>query len=149
MALRYLFLTSHYRHELNFTWESLAAAQSAYDRLLRHLALFAQEPEQSMVQQEQLQKADQLRQKFLEAVNDDLNFPEALAVINQILKLNLTGRQRYDLIIDLDDTGRNTFLIRVYGRIRFDDLFPGYTMDTYDIINVECDVQVIEVCDDK
>lgn len=103
MALRYLFLTSHYRHELNFTWESLAAAQSAYDRLLRHLALFAQEPEQSMVQQEQLQKADQLRQKFLEAVNDDLNFPEALAVINQILKLNLTGRQRYDLIIDLDD----------------------------------------------
>ncbi len=33
LALRYLFLTSHYRDQLNFTWESLNAAQNALNNL--------------------------------------------------------------------------------------------------------------------
>ena len=33
LAFRYLVLTSHYRSKLNFTWESLQAAQNALFRL--------------------------------------------------------------------------------------------------------------------
>ena len=33
-ALRLLFLTSHYRSELNFTWDNLAGAQKSYDRVV-------------------------------------------------------------------------------------------------------------------
>ena len=33
MALRYLYLTAHYRSPLNFTWSSLAGAQTALDKL--------------------------------------------------------------------------------------------------------------------
>ena len=33
LAFRYLILTTHYRSKLNFTWESLGAAQNAMDRL--------------------------------------------------------------------------------------------------------------------
>ena len=103
MGLRYLFLMSHYRHELNFTWESLAAAQTAYDRLLRSLAQDGRTRESGMVTQERLDKAQEYREKFLAAINDDLNSSAGLAVINQILKSNLLPQERYDLILDLDD----------------------------------------------
>lgn len=103
MALRYLFLTSHYRHELNFTWKSLQAAQTAYDRLVATLAQAQNAPDTNTVTQERMTKIEEYRQEFLAAVNDDLSIPEALAVINKILKSSLTPRERFDLIIDLDD----------------------------------------------
>ncbi|MBQ6437946.1 cysteine--tRNA ligase [bacterium] len=102
-ALRYLFLMSHYRHELNFTWEAMAAAQTAYDRLVAALAVFERESEPSMTSGEYLTKTDEYRQKFLTLVNDDLNVPAALATISEILKANLGPRGRYDLLIDLDE----------------------------------------------
>lgn len=34
MALRLLLLTTHYRSEMNFTWENLAGTQKSYDRLV-------------------------------------------------------------------------------------------------------------------
>src|SRR3989338_8901866 len=38
LALRYLFLGAHYRTPSNFTWEALAAAQTAYGKLLTFVA---------------------------------------------------------------------------------------------------------------
>ena len=38
LALRYLFLTSHYRAKMNFTWQGLAASQKALNRLRRYAA---------------------------------------------------------------------------------------------------------------
>ncbi len=103
MQLRYLFLTSHYRHELNFTWESLAAAAKAYDRLLTNLAQYSASPDDASVTQERIERIQAYTQQFLQLVNDDLNVPEALALVNQILKSNLTPRERYDLIIEFDE----------------------------------------------
>ena len=37
-ALRMLFLTTHYRSEMNFTWEALEGMQKAYVRLMRQVA---------------------------------------------------------------------------------------------------------------
>src|SRR5260221_14012250 len=34
LALRYLYLQTHYRQEMNFTWEALYGAQTAYTKLL-------------------------------------------------------------------------------------------------------------------
>ncbi len=103
MALRYLFLTSHYRHELNFTWSSLQAAQTAYNRLLQNLALGQNSDDTDMITSERIAKLDQFRTRFLASINDDLDSPAALALFNQILKSSLTPRERFDLIIDLDD----------------------------------------------
>ena len=103
MALRYLFLTSHYRSELNFTWESMAAADKAYQRLLANLILFDSEKEYSMATEDHMDKAEAYRLKFLTAINDDLDTPRALAIINEIFKSNLGRRERYDLVIELDN----------------------------------------------
>ncbi|MEK9184093.1 MAG: cysteine--tRNA ligase, partial [Patescibacteria group bacterium] len=40
MALKYFYLTGHYRKQLNFTWGALEAANNAYQKLKNHIAEF-------------------------------------------------------------------------------------------------------------
>ncbi len=76
LALRYLYLTAHYRTLLNFTWEALAAAQKALDHLRRWVGQWG-EPKIGCARYEE---------KFLEAVNDDLDMPKALSVVWDLVK---------------------------------------------------------------
>jgi cysteinyl-tRNA synthetase len=71
LAFRYFVLQGHYRSKINFTWEALDAAQNA----LRNLRSFARELEAPAIG-----CADH-EARFLSAVNDDLNTPQALAVV--------------------------------------------------------------------
>jgi len=71
LAFRYLVLTSHYRSKLNFTWDSLQAAQNALNNLYEEISSF-DKAEGS---------ADQFESVFRDAINDDLNTPQALAVV--------------------------------------------------------------------
>ncbi len=102
LALRYLFLTTHYQKEMNFTWEGLAAAQKAYDRLVATLARFSLEKTASMVQEEEIRKINEWRERFLALVNNNLQVPQALALLSEIFKANLGNGGRYDLVIELD-----------------------------------------------
>ena len=81
LAVRYLFLTGHYRQAMNFTWEALAGAQTALDRLRKRFLTLPWSLQS--LQGEALQRARgqaEIEQEFLEATNDDLNMPKALAV---------------------------------------------------------------------
>jgi cysteinyl-tRNA synthetase len=75
MVYRYLLLQTHYRSKMNFTWESLTSAQTGYSRIIN---LIKNLPEATVVD-------ENYKQKFLEAVNDDLNTPAALAVLQELL----------------------------------------------------------------
>lgn len=66
LALRYFYFTAHYRTKLNFTWEALEAAQNSLTKLRNR----ANSASQGVA----------LRARFLEAINDDLNMPQALAI---------------------------------------------------------------------
>ena len=104
MALRYLYLTANYRTPLNFTWSSLAAAQSAYDKLaefVRSRRAGEQESRREL-SKEKLKKIDQFRTRFLEAVNNDLNLPQGLAVVWEMVKSNIPDMDKADLILDWD-----------------------------------------------
>lgn len=68
LALRYLFLQTHYRQEMNFTWEALQASQVALKKLRRHFA-------------DATEGSSQLPAGFIEAINDDLNIPVALSTV--------------------------------------------------------------------
>ncbi|MBI2019703.1 cysteine--tRNA ligase [Candidatus Daviesbacteria bacterium] len=76
LALRYLFLTAHYRDKLNFTWESLQAAQNALNNL-REIIRDWEEPKVGCAEFEK---------NFMEAVNNDLNTPQALAIMWDMVK---------------------------------------------------------------
>jgi cysteinyl-tRNA synthetase len=79
LALRYLFLQTHYRQEMNFTWESLAASQAALKRL-RHKFLTLKSGAVDSV----------FVNLFKQIVSDDLNIPKALGQLWSLLKTNPT-----------------------------------------------------------
>lgn len=88
ITLRYLYLQTHYRKELNFTFPSLDAAENALKNLLSDIAMW----------DESAGSLPGYEKKFLEAINDDLNMPQALAVMWEMVKSdNPTGSKAKSL----------------------------------------------------
>ncbi len=82
MEFRYLCLNVQYRQKLNFTWESMESAKTAYQRLATHLY----EHKQSEAKTDK-KVLDDFLQEFNEAISDDLNVPMAMGVLWKMVKL--------------------------------------------------------------
>lgn len=105
-VLRYLLLQTHYRQEANFTWEALTAAQTALNQLYDYVALIKQQSqtgERSNLSDEKLEKVDFLRKKFKDVTRFDLNMPQAIAVMWEIVKSNVPAPDKYDLLMIVDE----------------------------------------------
>ncbi len=72
LAFRYLTFQTHYRTEMNFTWEALDGAQRALDKLY---SLASQLPESND------RSAEKYEAKFFEAVELDLDMPKAISIM--------------------------------------------------------------------
>lgn len=103
LALRYLFLTAHYRDPLNFTWESLVASQNALTKLRSQLKSLKSEEGRTVLSEEKNEKVENYWNDFFAAVNDDLNTPQALAVLWEVLKSNIPSTDKYDLAMSFDE----------------------------------------------
>jgi cysteinyl-tRNA synthetase len=81
LAYRYFCFTAKYRAQLNYTDEAIHAAANAldnlYDFVARTLPLETKGGD--------LAWQDPYRQRFLDAINDDLNMPGALAVLHELI----------------------------------------------------------------
>jgi cysteinyl-tRNA synthetase len=99
LAFRYLTLTAHYRSPLNLTWESLEGAQAALNRLkqtvrdlkkssgakiwlLKLASSFGVGGKKTSIAVKNCRK---YQESFLEAINDDLDLPRALALIWEMI----------------------------------------------------------------
>jgi len=96
LAFRYLCATVHYRTRMNFTWESLRAAQRGLLRLRLHAQ--AADGEAEALPEE---AAPWLR-RFWEAVCDDLGLPRALAVAWGVARSSLPAPVKRRLLLDFD-----------------------------------------------
>ena len=76
LAFRYFLLNSTYRTPTNFTWEALEAAQNALQRLQKLVATLPQGGQVDLAYQA----------KFREKMENDLNTPQALAVLWTLAK---------------------------------------------------------------
>ena len=76
LAFRYLTLTAHYRAKLEFSWKSLDAASNALNKLYERLREF-DKPKGTDKEYEA---------RFLEAINNDLDMPAAVALVWELLK---------------------------------------------------------------
>lgn len=103
IALRYLYLTSHYRKQMNFTWDSLSAAQVALNNLRSQIASLKKQTDRTTLSPEKDEKLNSLRVKFESAIGNDLNTSEALAVVWEVLKSNIPSMDKYDLIMSFDE----------------------------------------------
>ncbi len=79
LHFRYLNLLTHYRKPLNFTFENLDAAKSAYEKIKRKVIEIRGQEHKG----EDLSKEYELQ--FLETINDDLNMPKAVQVFLKAL----------------------------------------------------------------
>jgi cysteinyl-tRNA synthetase len=102
VALRYLFLTAHYRTKMNFTWDALTAAAEAYARLKAMIAGWQAVKERTTLSPEKLQKVQDFSRQFRAAVETDLNLPQALAVVWEMAKSNIPHQDKWELISDWD-----------------------------------------------
>lgn len=103
LALRYLYLTAHYRDPLNFTWEGLKAAASALENLRMQALAAKAEKARTVLSKEKDEKIAGYRKRFVEKIYDDLDTPKALAVLWEAVKSNIPGPDKYDLIVDFDE----------------------------------------------
>src|SRR5258707_13379265 len=83
-AVRYLLLSAHYRKQLNFTWDSLAGAEKALQRLtdclVRLDAVTAPGANAALAA-----RVDAARSAFAEAMQDDLNTAAALGAMFELI----------------------------------------------------------------
>ena len=89
MAVRYLLLSVPYRKKLNFTWEALAGAAAAVDRI-RSAAVRIEEVAKSGATKagafDAASRADRFVADFRAALDDDLNTSEALGTLFPYLR---------------------------------------------------------------
>ena len=93
LALRYLYLQTHYRQEMNFTWESLDAAQTALNKLYGEVSFY--------VNASNLIK--EYENQFLDAVNDDLNMSKALSVAWEVIRSDKSSEEKLATVLKFDE----------------------------------------------
>ena len=96
MEFRYMCLNVQYRQKLNFTWEAMAAAKTAYERLSALLYRHKTAPAP-----ENRPEIEKYLGEFHEAINDDLNVPMAMGVLWKMLRLP-AGKDVYDAALVMD-----------------------------------------------
>ena len=96
LSFRYFCLNTHYRKKLNFTFEGLKAAQTAYNRLLN--ALYEHKVSKNTTDATVI---DKYNTDFQAAIDDDLNIPLALGVLWTMTKETPSG-DIYALALEFD-----------------------------------------------
>jgi cysteinyl-tRNA synthetase len=84
MTIRFFILSTHYRSPTDFSEEALQAAGRGLERLFGAVQLVrerAQEAAEGETNAGWVQTLEQHRQRFLEAMNDDFNTPQAIATL--------------------------------------------------------------------
>ena len=94
LAFRYLVLTSHYRSKLNFTWESLGAAQRSLEKLYDVVRLVKAKDVASIARKKKLTFVN-YQKKFAVAFSDDLNTPKAVAVMWDMIRAYHKAPEHY------------------------------------------------------
>jgi cysteinyl-tRNA synthetase len=80
-TLRYLLFSAHYRKQLNFTSDGLRQAQASIRRLKDFLQRLGELADESGPDPAFAAEVESARQKFIEAMDDDLNTSAGLAVL--------------------------------------------------------------------
>lgn len=98
-AYRYLLLTTHYRKEIEFSYEALDAAQTALKKLARYMYESAKVKE-NIIDATKFRVNEEWYTKFLEAVYDDINTSRGIAVVWEMI--NAKADHTYSTILKMN-----------------------------------------------
>ncbi len=94
LAFRFLMLTAHYRTQLNFTLESLEAAQNSLDKLYDFVRLL--KTQQKIAPPRTTKALPSVLSDFNKAIFDDLDSPKALAITWSLIHEYNKNPLKYD-----------------------------------------------------
>lgn len=97
LAFKMMCFTSHYRNKLNFTWEALESSQNSLTKLRDGFKKHLEGNSKA-----QASVIEEYKNKFLEAINDDLNMPVAMSVIWDVIKNPNKSKSLADLLLEFD-----------------------------------------------
>jgi len=98
LVYRMFNFTSNYRAQINFTFEAMDAAKVALNRL-REGYLKHQEGNDEVLDSE----IQEYENRFLEAINDDLNMPVAMSVVWDVVKNSKKSKKLQNLLLKFDE----------------------------------------------
>lgn len=86
-----------YRKKINFTFEAMDAAKVSLKRLKEGY-------QKHLIGNDNIDEEviNQFKQEFLEAINDDLNMPQAMSVVWNIIRYESKSKQLAELLLDFD-----------------------------------------------
>ena len=93
LSFRYLTMMTHYKQKMNFTFDALFAAKTSLTRLKEDIANW-DEPKIGCAEYEQ---------RFLNAINNDLNMPEALSVVSELVKSDYPTSAKAESLFKFDN----------------------------------------------
>lgn len=97
LAFRFMCLNSHYRKQLVFSYDALDQAMATLKKLRNRIFSISDSGDRN------IEKEEELRNRFVEALSDDLNTANALSVVYDVLKEeSLSGCSKLVLIRDFD-----------------------------------------------
>ncbi len=102
LAYRLMCLQSHYRKQLEFTYEALDGASSTYDRIKSKIKSIIND---NIINEDDFNKYNNL---FINALNDDLNTSSAITIMFDTLKADINSGTKlkllesYDKVLGLD-----------------------------------------------
>ena len=106
MALRFFIVQSHYRSQLEFDVEAIAAAGAGYERLRGTMSRLREELGGEPVGEEMTEKGigspevDEILERFAAAMNDDFNTPVAIGHLFE-------GVSRANVLLNAEEPDRN------------------------------------------
>jgi len=98
LAYKLFCYTAHYRTKLNFTFEGALASQKALNRLREsYIKNISGKDEISN------EKIEEYRNKFLQAINDDLNMPVAMGIVWEVARSEKKSKKIAELLLEFDN----------------------------------------------
>lgn len=95
IAYRYFLLQTHYRKQVNFSWESLEASQTALHKLQRLVVNFTHTNTREL--------DENYLGEFKKSLEDDLNIPESLATLWKLVKdSSVSENKKYWTALEMD-----------------------------------------------
>ncbi|MCX6740357.1 MAG: cysteine--tRNA ligase [Candidatus Parcubacteria bacterium] len=93
LAYRYASFLTHYRKPMEYNEEGVQAALNAMGNLIKQVIGLGKKVGEINID---------YKNKFLEVLNDDLNMPQAIAVVQKMLKSDLSDADKLATILDFD-----------------------------------------------
>lgn len=97
LVYRFASFQTHYRKPMEYSDDAIESATNGYRHLKNQVRTIAE-----AANNERAEVHEGFKEQFIVAINDDLNMPRAMAVIQEVLKSDLPDAEKYATVLDLD-----------------------------------------------